>query len=48
MNYVERQEIIAKSPISFPTSKRLTQLLGYYNLVNGIAMLALTIPSNMA
>jgi len=42
MNYKERQEIIAKSPISFGYLKKFNIGAGMLHLVNGIAMLALT------
>ena len=42
MNYVERQEIIAKSPISFPYLKKINIAAGILHLANGVAMLALT------
>jgi hypothetical protein len=42
MNYVERQEIIAKSPISFLYLKKINIAAGILHLANGIAMLALT------
>jgi hypothetical protein len=42
MNYKERQEIIAKSPISFPYLKRFNIGAGILQLVNGIIILALT------
>jgi hypothetical protein len=42
MNYKERQEIIAKSPISFPYLKRFNIGAGILQLINGIIILALT------
>jgi hypothetical protein len=42
MNYKERQEIIAKSPISFPYLKRFNIDAGILQLINGIIILALT------
>jgi hypothetical protein len=42
MNYKERQEIIAKSPISFPYLKRFNIGAGILQLINGIVILALT------
>ena len=42
MNYKERQDIIAKSPISFGYLKKFNIGAGTLHLVNGIAMLALT------
>jgi hypothetical protein len=42
MNYKERQEIIAKSPISFPYLKRFNIGAGILQLANGIVILALT------
>ena len=42
MNYKERQQIIAKSPISFPYLKRFNIGAGILQLVNGIIILALT------
>jgi len=42
MNYKERQEIIAKSPISLGYLKKFNIGAGTLHLVNGIAMLALT------
>ena len=42
MNYKERQDIIAKSPISFGYLKKFNIGAGMLHLVNGIAMLALT------
>jgi hypothetical protein len=42
MNYKERQEIIAKSPISFPYLKRFNIGAGFIQLINGIIILALT------
>ncbi len=42
MNSQERQEIIAKSPISFGYLKRFNIGAGILQLINGIAMLALT------
>jgi hypothetical protein len=41
MNYKERQEIIAKSPISFAYLKRFNTGAGILHLVQGIAMVAL-------
>jgi|SRR5271157_24325 len=41
MNYKERQEIIAKSPISFAYLKRFNTGAGALHLVQGIAMVAL-------
>jgi len=41
MNYKERQEIIAESPISFPYLKRFNAAAGVLHLVQGILMLAL-------
>jgi sulfite exporter TauE/SafE len=41
MNYKERQEIITKSPISFPYLKRFNAAAGVLHLVQGILMLAL-------
>ena len=43
INYKERQEIIAKSPISFGYLKRFNAGAGILHLINGIAMLALTL-----
>jgi hypothetical protein len=42
MNYKERQEIIAKSPISFSYLKRFNIGAGILQLINGLIMLALT------
>jgi hypothetical protein len=42
MNYKERQEIIEKSPISFPYLKRFNIGAGILQLINGIIILALT------
>lgn len=42
MNYKERQEIIAKSPISFQYLRRFNIGAGTLQLINGIAILALT------
>ena len=42
MNYKERQEIIAKSPISFRYLKRFNIGAGILQLINGIIILALT------
>jgi len=42
LDYKERQEIIAKSPISFPYLKRFNIGAGILQLVNGIIILALT------
>ena len=42
MNYKERQEIIANSPISFPYLKRFNIGAGILQLINGIIILALT------
>ena len=42
MNNKERQEIIAKSPISFPYLKRFNIGAGILQLMNGIIILALT------
>ena len=42
MNYKERQEIIAKSPISFGYLKKFNIGAGILQFVNGIAILALT------
>ena len=42
MNYIERQEIIAKSPISFAYLKRFNIAAGILQLVNGLIMLSLT------
>ncbi|HZW83552.1 MAG TPA: heliorhodopsin HeR [Candidatus Deferrimicrobium sp.] len=42
MNYKERQEIIAKSPISFPYLKRFNIGAGILQLINGIVILAIT------
>ena len=42
MNSKERQEIIAKSPISFPYLKRFNIGAGILQLVNGIIILSLT------
>ncbi len=42
MNYKERQDIIAKSPISFPYLKRFNIGAGILQLINGIVILALT------
>jgi hypothetical protein len=41
MNYRERQEIIASSPISFPYLKRFNAAAGVLHLIQGILMLAL-------
>ncbi|UCH32479.1 MAG: hypothetical protein JSV05_03625, partial [Candidatus Bathyarchaeota archaeon] len=41
MNYKERQEIIADSPISFTYLKRFNAAAGVLHLVQGIIMLAL-------
>jgi hypothetical protein len=41
MNYKERQEIIASSPISFPYLKRFNAAAGVLHLIQGILMLAL-------
>jgi len=41
MNYKERQEIIAKSPISFPYLKRFNAAAGALHLIQGILMLTL-------
>jgi hypothetical protein len=43
MNYKERQEIIAKSPISFNYLKRFNTLAGILQLINGLVMLVLTL-----
>ena len=42
MNYKERQELIAKSPISFSYLKRFNIGAGILQLINGLIMLALT------
>jgi hypothetical protein len=42
MNYIKRQEIIAKSPITFPYLKKFNIAAGILQLANGIIMLALT------
>jgi hypothetical protein len=42
MNYKERQEIIAKSPITYPYLKRFNIGAGILQLINGIVILALT------
>jgi hypothetical protein len=42
LNYKERQEIIAKSPISFKYLKKFNIGAGILQLINGIAILALT------
>jgi hypothetical protein len=42
MNYIERQQIISKSPISFPYLKKFNIAAGILQLANAIAMLALT------
>jgi hypothetical protein len=41
MNYKERQDLIARSPISFPYLKRFNAAAGVLHLVQGILMLAL-------
>ena len=41
MNYKERQEIIAKSPISFSYLKRINIAAGILHLITGILMLSL-------
>jgi hypothetical protein len=41
MNYKERQEIIAKSPISFGYLKRFNLAAGILHLMQGILMLSL-------
>lgn len=46
MNYKERQQIIAKSPISFGYLKRFNLGAGILQLINGIAILALTFTLN--
>jgi hypothetical protein len=43
MNYKERQEIIAKSPISFPYLKRFNAAAGVLHLIQGVLMLTLGI-----
>lgn len=42
MNYKEREEIISKSPISFQYLRRFNMGAGTLQLINGIAILALT------
>jgi hypothetical protein len=42
LNYKQRQEIIAKSSISFPYLKKINIAAGTLHLINAIAMLALT------
>ena len=42
MDYKERQEIIAKSPISFGYLKKFNIGAGILQFINGIAILALT------
>ncbi len=42
MNYKERQEIIAKSPISFSYLKKFNIGAGILQLINGIVILSLT------
>ena len=42
MNYKERQEIIAKSPISFSYLKKFNIGAGILQLINGIIILSLT------
>lgn len=42
MDYRERQEIIAKSPISFGYLKKFNIGAGMLQFINGIAILALT------
>ena len=42
MNYRERQEIIANSPISFGYLKKFNIGAGILQFINGIAILALT------
>ncbi len=42
MNYKERQEIIAKSPISFRYLKKFNIGAGILQLINGIVILSLT------
>ena len=42
MNFKERQEIIAKSPISFGYLRKFNVGAGILQLINGIAILALT------
>jgi len=41
MNYKERQEIIASSPITFTYLKRFNTAAGFLHLIQGIAMLSL-------
>ena len=46
MNFKERQEIIAKSPISFQYLKRFNAAAFVLHLIQGILMLVLGLSSN--